>query len=127
MKSMRSGLVRARGLGVAGNGTETFWRQRVSSVLGLPLVAGLMIVFWKLAGADYASARLLVANPIVAVLIVMVIVNFAVHMQLGAQIIIEDYVRRPFLKPILLVTNTGVAYGAAIVAILAVVKISVFG
>jgi succinate dehydrogenase / fumarate reductase membrane anchor subunit len=90
-------------------------------------VAGLMIVFWKLTGADYASARLLVANPIVAVLIVMVIVNFAVHMRLGAQVIIEDYVHRPILKPILLVANTGVAYGAAIAAILAVIRISAFG
>jgi succinate dehydrogenase / fumarate reductase membrane anchor subunit len=126
MKSIRSGLARARGLGAAGSGTKTFWRQRVSSILGLPLVAGLMIVFWKLAGADYASARLLVANPIVTVLIVMVIVNFAIHMRLGAQIIIEDYVHRPVLKPLLLTANTGAAYGAAIAAILAVIRISAF-
>lgn len=127
MKSMRSGLARARGLGPAGSGTETFWRQRVTSVLGLPLVLGLLIVFWKLAGADYASARLLIANPVVAVLMVMVIVNFAVHMRLGAQVVIEDYVHRPVLKPLLLMINTGTTYGAAIVAALAVIRISVFG
>lgn len=127
MKSMRSGLPRARGLGAAGSGTETFWRQRVTSVLGLPLVLGLLIVFWKLVGADYASARLLIANPVVAVLMVMVIVNFAVHMRLGSQVVIEDYVHRPVLKPFLLMMNTGTAYGAAIVAVLAVVRIVAFG
>ncbi|MGB3899942.1 MAG: succinate dehydrogenase, hydrophobic membrane anchor protein [Mesorhizobium sp.] len=126
---MRSGLARARGLGAAGSRTETFWRQRVTSVLGLPLVLGLLIVFWKLAGTDYASARLLIANPVVAVLMVMVIVivNFAVHMRLGAQVVIEDYVHRPVLKPLLLMINTGTAYGAAIVAALAVIRISAFG
>ncbi len=127
MKSMRPGLARARGPGAAGSGTETFWRQRVTSLLGLPLAAALMIVFWKLAGANYASARLLVANPVVAVLMVMAIVNFAVHMRLGAQVVIEDYVHRPVLKPFLLMINTGTAYGAAIVAILAVIRISAFG
>ncbi|MFC3209033.1 succinate dehydrogenase, hydrophobic membrane anchor protein [Aquamicrobium soli] len=126
---MRSGLARARGLGAAGSRTETFWRQRVTSVLGLPLVLGLLIVFWKLAGTDYASARLLIANPVVAVLMVMVIVivNFAVHMRLGAQVVIEDYVHRPVLKPLLLMINTGTAFGAAIVAALAVIRISAFG
>ncbi|MGN6771904.1 MAG: succinate dehydrogenase, hydrophobic membrane anchor protein [Rhizobiaceae bacterium] len=126
---MRSGLARARGLGAAGSRTETFWRQRVTSVLGLPLVLGLLIVFWKLAGTDYAFARLLIANPVVAVLMVMVIVivNFAVHMRLGAQVVIEDYVHRPVLKPLLLMINTGTAYGAAIVAALAVIRISAFG
>jgi len=101
----------------------------VTSVLGLPLVLGLLIVFWKLAGTDYASARLLIANPVVAVLMVMVIVivNFAVHMRLGAQVVIEDYVHRPVLKPLLLMINTGTAYGAAIVAALAVIRISAFG
>lgn len=127
MRPMRSGLARARGLGSAGSGTETFWRQRVTSVLGLPLVAALMLVFWRLAGADYASARLLIANPVVAVLIAMAVLNFAIHMRLGARIVIEDYVHRPVLKAFLLVVNTGVAYSAAIVAILAVIKISTFG
>lgn len=127
MKSMHSGLARARGLGTAGSGTETFWRQRVTSVLGLPLVLGLLIVLWKLAGTDYASARLLIANPVVAVLMVMVIANFAVHMRLGAQVVIEDYVHRPVLKLSLLMINTGTAYGAAIAAVLAVIRIAVSG
>ena len=69
MKPMRSGLARARGLGSAKGGTEEFWRQRVTSALGLPLVIGLMAAFWLLAGADYSSARRLVGNPIVAVVV----------------------------------------------------------
>jgi succinate dehydrogenase / fumarate reductase membrane anchor subunit len=124
---MRSGLARARGLGSARGGTESFWRQRVTSVLGLPLVVGLMTVFWFLAGADYSSARRLIANPVVAAIIALAIVNFAVHMRLGAQVIIEDYVHRPVLKPLMLAANTGIAYGVATIAILALIKISVFG
>jgi len=127
MKPMRSGLARARGLGAAKGGTEEFWRQRVTSALGLPLVIGLMATFWLVAGTDYSSARRLVGNPIVAAVIALALGNFAVHMRLGAQVIIEDYIHRPVLKPFLLMANIGIAYGAATIAILAVIKISVFG
>lgn len=127
MKSMRSGLARARGLGAARNGTEDFWRQRLTSVVGLPLAIGLMAAFWFLAGADYANARRLIANPVIAVLLVLMIVNFAAHMRLGAKVIIEDYVHRPVLKPILLMANTGVAYAAAVVGVLATIRIAVVG
>jgi len=127
MKQLRSGLARARGLGSARGGTEDFWRQRVTSVLGLPLVIGLMTAFWFVAGADYFSARRMVGNPVVAAIVALAIVNFAVHMRLGAQVIIEDYVHRPVLKPLMLVVNTGIAYGTATVAILALIKISALG
>lgn len=127
MKPMRSGLARARGLGSAKGGTDEFWRQRVTSALGLPLVIGLMAAFWLLAGDDYSSARRLVGNPIVAVVVALALVNFAVHMRLGAQVIIEDYIHRPVLKPFLLMANIGIAYGTATVAILALAKLSAFG
>jgi succinate dehydrogenase / fumarate reductase membrane anchor subunit len=127
MKPMRSGLSRARGLGSAKRGTEEFWRQRVTSALGLPIVIGLTVAFWLLAGADYSHARRLVENPIMAALITLALVNFAVHMRLGTQVIIEDYIHSSVLKPFLLVANIGIAYGTATVAILAVVKISAFG
>ncbi len=127
MRRMRSGLARAKYLGSARGGTEEFWRQRVTSVLGLPLVIGLLVVFWLLADTDYTSARHLVGHPVVAAVVALGIVNFAVHMRLGAQVIIEDYVHRPVLKPLLLAANTGIAYGTAVVAILALIKIFAFG
>jgi succinate dehydrogenase / fumarate reductase membrane anchor subunit len=86
-----------------------------------------MAAFWFLAGADYTEARRLIANPVIAVLLVLTIVNFAVHMRLGAQVIIEDYVHRPVLKPVLLMANTGLAYVAAIIGVLATVRIAVTG
>ena len=82
---------------------------------------------WLLAGTDYSSARRLVGNPIVAAIVALALVNFAVHMRLGAQVIIEDYIHRPVLKPFLLIANIGIAYGTATVAILAVIKIGAFG
>ncbi|RTL92987.1 MAG: succinate dehydrogenase, hydrophobic membrane anchor protein [Hyphomicrobiales bacterium] len=123
--SMRSGLARAKGLGSASSGTKDFWRQRVTSVLGVPLVAALLVVFWMLSGADYQSARQLIGHPMVALLIVVAIVNFTVHMRLGAQIIIEDYVHHPLAKPLLLITNIGLAYLAGAMGILAVIDIAV--
>ncbi len=53
MKSMRSGLARARGLGAAGSGTETFWRQRVTSARSCA----------KSADAADGSARMTTSAP----------------------------------------------------------------
>ncbi len=124
---MRSGLSRARGSGPAHGGTGDFWRQRVTSVLGVPLVAALMAIFWMLTNTDYQPARQLIGHPAVATLLVAAIANFAVHMRLGARIIIEDYVHHPIGKALLLIVNIGLAYLAGVIGILAVIDIAVSG
>lgn len=107
MKILQSDLSRARALGSAKSGTEDFWRQRVTSVLGLPLIVGLLVILWTAAGVDHAAARHLINNPLVAALLLLTILNFGIHMRLGAQIIIEDYVHNPVLKPLLLMAQHG--------------------
>ncbi len=127
MKILRSALGRARGLGSARSGTEEFWRQRVTSVLGLPLIAGLLVVLWTAAGVDHATARHLINNPLVAALLLLMILNFSIHMRLGAQIIIEDYVHNVVLKPLLLMANTGLVIAVGTVGAMATVKIALVG
>ncbi|MGO3934263.1 succinate dehydrogenase, hydrophobic membrane anchor protein [Rhodopseudomonas pseudopalustris] len=97
--SMRSGLARAKGLGSASGGTEDFWPQRVTPVLGVPLVGTIMVVFWTLADTDYQSTRHLIGHPVVALLVVVAIVNFTVHVRLGAQIIVKSMCSRLSSSP----------------------------
>ena len=62
-----------------------------------------------------------------AALLLLTIFNFSVHMRPGAQIIIEDYVHNPVLKPLLLMTNTGLVSAVGVVGALATVKIALVG
>lgn len=96
MTSLRTSLVRARGLGSAKAGTETFWRQRLTSVLGLPLSIALIVIVLACIGVDHATATARVGNPFVATLLLLTLLNFCVHMRIGMQIIIEDYVHGLF-------------------------------
>ena len=52
----RTPLARVRGLGSAKAGAEHFWRQRVTAVANVVLVAFLIWLLISLAGADYATA-----------------------------------------------------------------------
>ena len=57
MSDMRTPLGRVRGLGSAKEGTDHFWRTRVTSVALIPL--SLFLVGWMLSlrGAGYAEVR----------------------------------------------------------------------
>ena len=52
---MATPLAKARGLGAAHRGTETFWRQRVTAVANVPLVIFLILSIVTHIGADYAT------------------------------------------------------------------------
>lgn len=127
MTSLRTSLVRARGLGSAKAGTETFWRQRLTSVLGLPLSIALIVIVLACIGVDHATATARVGNPFVATLLLLTLLNFCVHMRIGMQIIIEDYVHGLFAKTMCLVVNSAFAAAVGVAGALAIVKIAVAG
>ena len=52
---MTTPLAKARGLGAAHRGTETFWRQRMTAVANIPLVIFLILSIVTHIGADYLS------------------------------------------------------------------------
>ena len=59
----RTPLARVRGLGSAHEGTQHFWRQRVTAVSNLFLVCFLIFLVVKLAGADHATVQAALAQP----------------------------------------------------------------
>jgi succinate dehydrogenase / fumarate reductase, membrane anchor subunit len=120
---MTTALKRVRGLGSARSGTETFWRQRVTAIANIPLVIFLILSVVANIGADYAWVRAYLAQPVVAILMLALVINAAIHMRIGLKEIIEDYVHGGG-KVIAILLATFFAAGVGLASAVAIVKIS---
>ncbi len=88
----RTPLARVRGLGSAKEGADHFWRQRVTAVANVVLVSFLICLIVSLIGADYGTVKRTLAKPYNAIPLLLLVLSGVVHMRLGMQTIIEDYV-----------------------------------
>ena len=115
--SMRTPLGRVRGLGSAKSGTGHFWLQRVTAVANVILTVVFLGVVISLVGKPYQAAVAVLSHPLVAILMLLFTVSGVVHMRLGMQVIIEDYVHGEGLKIAAVMANTffAIAIGAACV------------
>lgn len=121
---MRTPLARVRGLGSAKAGSEHFWLQRVTAVANVFLTAFLVFTVVRLAGADYATARAALTEPLTAILMLLLVLSGMYHMRLGMQVIIEDYVQSEGLKIVSLMLNTFFAIFIGLACVYAVMKLS---
>lgn len=124
---MRTPLRRVLGLGSAKDGTQHFWMQRLTAVALVPLTVFFVFLVISLQGEPYEAVRATVANPFVAILMLLFIISGAYHMKLGMQVIIEDYVHAEALKVVALIGNVFFAFAVGLAAVWAVVKISFGG
>lgn len=124
---IRTPLARVRGLGSAKEGTDHFWRQRVTGVANLFLVIFAVLLVLRLIGAEYAEVRDTLSSPFVTVALGMLILSGVIHMRLGMQTVIEDYVHSEGLKIVLLMLNTFFAIAVGATCILAILKLAFGG
>ena len=125
--AMTTPLKRARGLGSAHEGAGHFVKQRVTAAANLILFAFAIGLIVSLAGADLATVKATLAHPIVAIALLALIVSMTVHMRIGMQVIIEDYVHGEGAKTLALLANTFFCGAIAVASIFAVLKLSFGG
>ena len=122
--SMRTPLKIARGLGSAKEGADHFWKQRLTGAANAVLGLFLVWLIVSLVGADYATVKAKLANPLIALALLALVVSGTIHMRLGMQTIIEDYVHGEGSKIVLLMLNTFFAAFIALSCVFAVLKLS---
>ena len=96
--SLQSSLGRVRGMGSAKSGTHHWWMQRITSVALLPLTLWFVVGMISLAGASYLETVLWIAQPVNAVLLLVLVGLTFHHMASGLQVVVEDYVRAEFTR-----------------------------
>ena len=125
--SMKTPMKRVRGLGSAKTGTDHFWTQRLSAAATMLLAIALVVVLAGTVGKDAVAARAVLAQPLVAVLLLLFILSGVAHMRIGMQVIIEDYVHEEGAKVIALGLNTFFSAIIAVICLFAVLKLSFGG
>ena len=96
--SLRSDLGRVRGLGTAKEGTSHWWAQRLTAVALVPLTFWFVWSIIQLVGADHVSFKNWLNENANLVLMILFLGSLFYHMQLGLQVVIEDYVHTNWLK-----------------------------
>lgn len=121
---MRTPIATVRGLGSAKKGTGEFIALRLTSVALVVLTIAFIWIIVSLNGAAYPIVVERLSSPLVAIVLIAGIISTLVHMRIGMQVIIEDYVHAECAKLALLTLNWLFCWGVALVALFAVLKLA---
>ena len=122
--SLRTARARVKGLGASGHGAGHWWQQRVTAAANVPLMLGFVIIIAMMAGRSYAEAVALVSHPLVALVLILAALSVALHMRIGMQVVIEDYVHDKGLKVASLFANNVYAVVVAVACLYAILRVS---
>jgi len=122
--TMRTPLKNVRHLGSAKEGADHFVMQRMTGAANAVLGLFLVWLIAHLAGANWTTARTELHNPFIALGLLLLMVSGCIHMRLGMQVIIEDYIHGEGAKLALLALNTLFAILIGAASVFAILKLS---
>lgn len=120
----RTDRQRVNGLGSAKEGTGHFWTQRVTAVALVPLTLLFLFPFVSALGSDYEAVRAVYASPFNAIIAILFIGTAFYHLQLGLQVVIEDYVHDHAIKTGALLANTLLTWAFGLAGVFAVARVA---
>jgi succinate dehydrogenase / fumarate reductase membrane anchor subunit len=125
LRTLRSPLGRARGMGSAKGGTHHWWMQRVTSVALLPLTIWLVFSLALMPDSSWQQATAWIGRPFNALLLLAFLAAAFHHTAAGLQVVIEDYVRGDMARMGALLAVKGVCALLWLASTLAVLRIAV--
>ena len=123
-KGIKSPLARARGLGSAGHGSDHWMKQRITAIANIPLVLWLVYSIVSLKGASHAEFTSWLAEPVNAILMILLIISVVYHAVLGSQVVVEDYIHSEWFKTLKLIGNKLFFFALAVACIFSILKIA---
>jgi succinate dehydrogenase / fumarate reductase membrane anchor subunit len=127
MTSYRTSLGRARGLGSAKHGVSHWIAQRTSAVALAPLGLWALYSGLRLSRVGFDGAQAWMHSPVNAVLAILLTAAVFVHMKIGMEEVIEDYIHTSSSKAVLLLLNLFVAILGGVLAVFCILKIALIG
>ncbi|BBE35756.1 succinate dehydrogenase, hydrophobic membrane anchor protein [Sphingosinicella microcystinivorans] len=114
---------RVRGLGAAKSGVHHWWLQRVTAIANLLLVVWFIVSLVRLPDLGYQTVTDWMAQPLVAVPLILFVVSVFWHLRLGLQVLIEDYLHEGTKVAMLLALNA-FAVAGGLVGVFSILKIA---
>jgi succinate dehydrogenase / fumarate reductase, membrane anchor subunit len=124
VRHIRTPLARVLGHGAARSGTGHFWRQRLTAVANIPLTIAAIIIMITLLGRNQSAVAQILGSPLVAIIMLLFVLSVTVHMRIGMQVVIEDYVHDESAKLTLIMANTFFAVAVALASAFGILKLS---
>tara|TARA_B100002003_G_C14043879_1_gene502879 strand:- start:287 stop:682 length:396 start_codon:yes stop_codon:yes gene_type:complete len=117
-------LARARGLGSAKEGADHWFAQRITAIANIPLMLWLVWSMVGLKDSTYSEFTAWLAQPLNAILMILVILSTFYHAKLGSQVVTEDYIHCEGFKMVKLIGQKLFFFGLAIVCIFSILKVA---
>jgi len=116
---------RVAGMGAAHSGTTHFWRQRVTAVALIVLSAWFVFAVLKLVGAGEVDVLTFFQHPLNAILMASFVLVSLAHMQIGMQVVIDDYATSDGQKVAFLLLNRAFIWGVGAACLLALLRMAI--
>ena len=107
--------------------TRHFMTQRITGALNVLFTIFFVWFVVRLAGADRAEMVGVVRNPFVAIVLMLLIINVCIHMRIGMNEVIEDYLDEGKTNHLAQWANAAFAIVVAALTVLSVAKILFWG
>jgi succinate dehydrogenase / fumarate reductase, membrane anchor subunit len=108
-------------------GTGTFIRQRVTALINIPLILFAVWLVASLAGADRAQMASTFTNPFIAIVTLVLLGSVLVHMRIGMQEVIDDYIHDPRIHRLCMFLNTFFAVAVGVIAAISILVLAFGG
>ena len=122
--AMRSQLGRVRGLGSAKAGVEHWWVERLTGIALAPLSVWFVVSVIVLLGSPQPVVAHWAGRPLNSALLLALIVLTFHHLQLGLQVVYEDYIHEPWMKLTAILLTKGAAIVLGLMATVAVLRMA---